>query len=67
MGINHAINEELLNGNGRYKKLYEHHLELKTEIRNARAAPSVDVTKLTSLKRKKLKLVDEMFSIASKS
>ncbi|MFT7433414.1 MAG: hypothetical protein ACI9TY_001046 [Alphaproteobacteria bacterium] len=66
MGINHAINDELLRGNGRYRKLHDQHLELKSEIHEAKASPSVDVTKITLLKRKKLRLADEMFTLANR-
>lgn len=66
MGINHAINEELLNENYQYKRLHDQHLEIKTEIYRARSAPLVDVAKLKFLKRKKLRLADEMFSLANK-
>jgi hypothetical protein len=65
MGSNHAVNEELLENDYQYKKLHQAHLETKQEIKQEILHPAIDLSKVTFLKRKKLRLADEMLSIES--
>ena len=63
MGINHAVNEELLKNNYQYKKLYSEHAATKEQLKAEASRPAMDATKVALLKRKKLKLADEMSAI----
>lgn len=66
MGLNHAVNEELLSSNGHYERLLALHHELEEEIKSEAAHPLADVLRLKTLKRKKLLVADEMFIMEKK-
>lgn len=63
MGLNHAIQLELLENDYTYKKLYVQHKDLEKEIDVEASHTAVDVQKLKFLKRKKLFVVDQMTQI----
>lgn len=65
MGMNHAVNEELLKANSHYKRLAEKHSELESELKDVSASPSIDASRVKLLKQKKLHLADQMASIES--
>jgi hypothetical protein len=60
---NHAISTQLLDQNYTYRKLHVEHEVLEKKIETLRASPSLDPTRLTQLKRTKLRLRDEMAAI----
>ena len=62
MGLNHSVQANLLS-NSRYKKLLDEHTELKREIKHQGSLPAIDTTKLRTLKKRKLFLVDQMTMI----
>ena len=63
--MNHAVNEELLKNNYQYKKLHDMHAQTKQEIKQEALHPATDISRITHLKRKKLRLADEMNSLES--
>lgn len=65
MGINHAVNEELLENNYQYKKLHEEHSAAERALKEESLRPAVDTSKIAQLKRRKLQLADKMKSIDS--
>lgn len=65
MGLNHAVNEELLENNYQYKKLHDEHTATKKALKEESLRPALDVFKIAQLKRRKLQLADKMKSIDS--
>lgn len=65
MGLNHAVNEQLLENNYQYKKLFDQHSAIKAELKKASSSLSIDPMRIAQLKRKKLSLADQMLSIES--
>lgn len=67
MGLNHAVQAELLENDYKYKRLFVQHETLEDQIERENALPAVDTSKLRSLKKKKLFVVDQMTTIEKDS
>ncbi len=50
---------------GRIEELYSKHKELKDEIKVQQKQPSIDMLHLTELKRRKLKIKDQLSSLSA--
>ena len=63
MGTNHVIQSELLNKNYTYSRLNQMHDDIEDEIQELNSHPSVDDRRIVMLKKKKLKISEQMFKI----
>lgn len=66
MGLNHSVDQGLLNVNTQYQRLNTMHDALEKQIKAEQAHPLADMLRLKTLKRKKLLVADEMFKLSKR-
>lgn len=60
MSQNHHYSRRLINSDLQYHTLFNEHERLEEQLKDLKQHPAVDNTEMTSLKRKKLHIVDEL-------
>ena len=66
MSLNHQLDNDLMLSNPHYQRLHHLHEKLEEQIHEENGHALVDVQKLKLLKRRKLLVADEMFTLSVK-